>query len=177
MIKELVDRLPLATKINYAVRSLGLTGEDKAEIDSFIDENLNTPLVQLFTSSQITSVESLLSYIWTTIDEGNPRTSQLMTSASGLMANPQLRHVLTDVFLNKVKGSTAAPAIGRALTAISQLPIPGLDKDFPTEKEFIADGLLPLIAEAVQGEVEPVSNFHGVTKCPFCNQVHALIQE
>lgn len=177
MIAELVNRLPLSTKISYVVRSLGLNGDDKTEVDAFIAENLSTPLVQVVTGSNIKSIEDLLGFVWTTLDEANPKTSEMMSKVGDLLGNSQLRHVLTDIFLNKVKDSPAAGAISRTLDAISQLPIPGLDRDFENEKEFIADGLLPLISQSVTAESSGVANYRGVARCPFCNQIHAIILE
>lgn len=169
MIKELVERVPLATKVEYALRMIGLDEAERSSIDAVIGAYGGNPIVATVLGEEVRDLKAGIASVYKLTTEHSEQAESGKAIGRALIASPQARQVAAKAIVKWIEAQPDAANLMSALQKASDLPLPGFaGTHYPDAATFIADGALPFIGTFL-GKTD--SEEMGLPcKCPYCSK-------
>lgn len=169
MIKELVERVPLGTKIEYAMRTLGLTSEERTNIDAVISTVGTNPMVATVLGEEVSDLKSGITSVYKLASDNDEQAETGKSIARAVIKTPAARKAAASTIMKWILAQENPTSLLTSLQKVSELPIPGFaDVEHSDPEAFIRDGALPFIGTLLGTEEEDLLGFP--CSCPYCKQ-------
>lgn len=167
MLTAIAGALPIAAKLRAIYATLGVTNEEARVLDTLIKDITSSGMMTTIIGREFKSVAD----VWSFLKDRDFSTIQGQGSkVLSMMHVPQVRQFVAEKLVSVIERSEKAPVLLSVLEKVSNAPIPGFgDVDHSNAAHFVAEGVLPMIANLVVPQEEEKQTV--VCRCPYCHEV------
>jgi hypothetical protein len=170
MIEKLVARVPLPTKVEYALRVLGLSEAERKSLDGLVNKFGTHPVVSTVLGQEVGDLKQGLTSVVKLATSNTEDSEGGRSIAKSLLKSSATRKYTAHQIIKWVEAQPDATNLMEVLQKVSNLPLPGFsDTHYPDAATFLSEGALPYLGETIQSAQEP--DAYGLPcKCPYCKQ-------
>lgn len=170
----LLGLVPGLGKVNLALRTLGITKEELEATDLVVRDAAKAPFLRALPQGVLPTSTTALIQMVTGIAGVTDGVPGWVVTALGV---PHVRHVIATEAERYIMASPSRDHLLSAIGKIANKLMPGANlDDYPTLVEFIAEGLVPAIAEKLPSKAMSTSQVI-LHRCRKCGEVQAVSDE
>jgi hypothetical protein len=170
MIDKLVARVPLPTKVEYALRVLGLSDAERKSLDGLVAQFGTHPVVSTVLGKEVSDLKQGLTSIVELAASTSDDSEGGRAIAKSMLKSSAARKYAAGQVIKWIEAQPDATNLMEVLQKISNLPLPGFsDTHYPDAATFLSDGALPYLGETIKSAQEP-DEYGLPCKCPYCRQ-------
>jgi hypothetical protein len=161
----------MSTKIELGLRMLGLTSQQRSDLDSIIAMYGSSPVVSTLLGEVPTNLSGVLSSVINLSSDSSEIGKASRKVARIAMRTSDGRRTIANMITKFISSSPHQDTLTEVLRKISDLPLPGFGNvEYPDGETFIAEGLLPTVDEYLTEEDDDIGTGAIGVSCPYCSQ-------
>lgn len=178
MLSGLIDRAPMATKIELALRTVGITPEQRSDIDSVIAVLGTNPFIATILGDSPSTLPAAIARVVDTANDNSEVGVATKKTIRLALKSQKSREAVAKVVVDMISSSPKKESLTAVLMKLSELPLPGFgDTHYETGEQFISEGVLPLVSEFLNSDDEDFGTAPVPVQCPYCSEnfVHHIL--
>jgi hypothetical protein len=174
-LSSLLERVPTSVRVKIGLRALGLSDEERTELDTLISDVLGTPAVGVILGRDLKTATDVVNYV-VELTEGSPGKFKKMESLLPL-AKPFLSsdagRMQVAGFLVKFLDATGKhkESLVRLIASMTRSDL-FAGREYKSVQEFLAFGVLPMVDKLIPTTINSQVTPH---ECEFCGHMQGTL--